>query len=168
MNWLDVFLAIILLIGIVRGFLHGFVYEIANLGAFFIGLYFGFALTEKVAPHIAKVFDAGPTFIHYISLFIVFLAIWIGMILLSKLFEGLINVAMLGIFNKLAGAIFGGTKFFLLLSLFIFFFHKVDSKYHWISPDTKAESTLYYPLLKTGPAVMPVLKNVESKVHELK
>ena len=166
MNWLDILLAVVLLVGIVRGFLNGFVYEIANLGAFFLGLYCGFEFAEMVSPKVSELLGAGPSTVRYVSLFLVFLAIWIGVLLLSKLFEGLINVAMMGIFNKIAGAVFGGLKFVVITSVIIYFFHKADTKYGWISVDTKAESKLYYPLLKTAPVILPVLKQLEEEISE--
>jgi membrane protein required for colicin V production len=166
MNWLDIFLGIVLLIGIVRGFLNGFVYEIANLGAFFLGLYCGFELAEMISPKVSELLGAGPSTVRYVSLFLVFVAIWIGMILLSKLFEGLITVTMMGLFNKIAGALFGLLKFTVIASVLIYFFHKADTKYRWIAPDTKAESKLYYPMLKTAPFILPVLKNLEEEVDE--
>ena len=166
MNWLDILLAVILLIGVVRGFLNGFVYEIANLGAFFLGLYCGFELAEMISPKVSELLEAGPSMVRYVSLFLVFLAIWIGVLLLSKLFEGLINVALMGVFNKIAGAVFGLLKFIVITSVLIYFFHKADTKYNWLSADTKAESNIYYPLLKTAPVILPVLKKLEEEVSE--
>ncbi|MFM6201618.1 MAG: CvpA family protein [Dolichospermum sp.] len=52
--------------------------------------------------------------------------------LLGKLFEGLLKVAFLGAFNKIAGAVFGFTKYLIITGVFLYFFHKVDSKYTWI------------------------------------
>ena len=78
MNWLDILLAIILLTGAVRGFVNGFVYEIAHLGAYFLGLYGGFTLAGKVAPAVGKTLNADPVIVHYVSFFLVFVAVWIG------------------------------------------------------------------------------------------
>ena len=46
-----------------------------------------------------------------------------------------------------AGAIFGGLKYALLLSLFLFFFHRINISTGWLSADKKAESKFYYPIL---------------------
>ncbi|MFM7725375.1 MAG: CvpA family protein, partial [Flavobacteriales bacterium] len=59
-NWLDFLLAGILLIGLVRGFMNGFVYEIAHLGAYFLGLYAGFALANTVAEQLTRITGAAP------------------------------------------------------------------------------------------------------------
>lgn len=169
MNWLDGCLLFVLLIGAVRGFIHGFVYEVAHLGAFFLGLYAGFALVDRVTPSVGNALQTDPLIVHYVSFFIVFLAVWIGVVLLGKLFEGLLNVAFLGAFNKLAGAIFGFTKYLVITGVFLYFFHKLDSNYKWIRPDTKAESKLYYPILKSATTLLPILSRAEERaVQELK
>ena len=166
MNWLDLLLFVVLAIGLIRGFLNGFIYEIAHLGAFFLGLYAGFQLADRLAPHVASSLGAGPTIVHYVSFFIVFAAIWIGVILLSKFMEGLITVAFMGIFNKIGGGLFGLLKYGIMLSVFIYFFHKADSKLKLITADTKANAVCYYPLLKTAPAVLPVLNNLDKKIRD--
>jgi len=161
-NWIDLLLAIVLLTGAVRGFLHGFVYEIAHLGAYFLGWYAGFALADRAAPSIRKMLEADPVVVHYVSFFLVFIAVWVGVILLGKLFEGLVSVAFLGAFNKFAGALFGLTKYLVITAVLLHFFHKADTRYRWINPDTKAASQLYYPVLKSGTLVLPVLEKSKS------
>lgn len=160
MNWLDFLLAGILLIGLVRGFMNGFVYEIAHLGAYFLGLYAGFALANTVAEQLTRITGAAPALVHGISFTVVFILVWIGVLLLGKLFTGLVEVAFLGVFNRWAGAIFGSLKFAVLLSIFIVMFHKADIRMKLLSPDTKAGSFLYYRISRIAPAVLPVLEDL--------
>lgn len=160
MNVLDGILLVILLIGLVRGFLNGFVYEIAHLGAFFLGLYAGLEFADMIAPKVSAILHAGPKIVRYVSFFLVFVAIWIGVVLLGKLFEGLVKVALMGLFNKIAGALFGVMKYWIVTSVLLHFIHKADAKFHVLSPDTKAESWLYYPMMKTGNFVLPVLSTL--------
>ncbi len=161
---LDIILAVLLLIGIIRGFLKGFIFEVAVLGVFFLGLWAGFKFAAYANPYVLKVIDPDPRTLYYISSFIMFLLISTGIILLARLFTGLVNMAALGIFNKIAGAVLGGLKYALVLSIIIFYFNKLDSKYKWISPDTKAESYFYYPLAKIAPVILPVIEGVKKKV----
>ncbi len=166
MSILDIILAILLITGIIRGFLKGFIFELAILGVMFLGLWAGFKFAGFATPYVLKVIDPDPKTLYYISSFIMFLLVSIGIILLAKLLTGLVNVAALGIFNKVAGALFGGLKYALVLSILIFYFNKLDSKYKFLSPDTKAESKLYYPLSKIAPAVMPVIEGIKKLKEE--
>ena len=165
---LDIFLAALLIIGLIRGFMKGFIFEIAILGVFFLGLWAGFKFAGFATPYVLKVIHPDPKTLYYISSFIMFILISVGVILLAKLFTGLVNMAALGIFNKIAGAVFGGMKYALVLSILIFYFNKLDTKYNWLSPDTKAESHLYYPLAKIAPVVLPVIEGAKTKWDEVK
>lgn len=153
MNLLDILLALILLIGLVKGFMNGFIYELAVLGSFFLGIYLGWRLAGALAPKVASVLSTSPATTHYISFFLIFLAVSVGMFFLAKLLEGLIGIAALGIFNKILGALFGLSKYLLITSVALYFFHKADAKFHWIKSDTKAESVLYYRVLKVATAI---------------
>ncbi|MBK7908816.1 CvpA family protein [Candidatus Pollutiaquabacter sp.] len=152
MNLLDLLLALILLIGLVKGFINGFIYELAVVASFFWGST-GWRLADTVAPKVASMLDTSPTTTHYIAFFLVFLAVSVGDLLPAKLLEGLIGIAALGIFNKLLGALFGFGKYLLITSVALYFFHKADAKFHWLKADTKAESVLYYRVLKVAPAL---------------
>jgi membrane protein required for colicin V production len=163
---LDIILGGLLIIGIIRGFLKGFIFEVAILGVFFLGMWAGFKFAGFATPYVLKVISPDPKTLYYISSFVMFLVISAGVILLAKLFTGLINMAALGIFNKLAGAVLGGLKYALVLSILIFYFNKLDTKYKWLEADTKAESHLYYPLAKISPVVLPLIEGAKDKWYE--
>jgi membrane protein required for colicin V production len=111
-----------------------------------------------------------PRTVSYVSSFLMFLVISVGIFFLAKLFTGLINIAALGIFNKILGALFGLLKYAFIISILLYFFNQLDAKHNYIAPDKKAESHLYYPLMKMSPALLPVLndirKNVSDKIKE--
>lgn len=154
MNYLDIILFSFLSAGLIRGFLKGFIYEIAVLGCLFLGYYFGFRLANWIAPMVQKVIHVDGNLLRYISAMVVWIGISIGIFFLAKLFEGLINIVALGIFNKIAGGIFGLMKHLLIAAVVIYFFNKPDTKYKWMDPDTKAASKLYYPVLKVATIVI--------------
>ena len=157
MQTLDIIFLVILAFGAVRGFMKGFIYEVAMLGALFLCYFLGFKMAASVAEYLFKTFGGHPETLRIVSFSIVWIGISIGAWFLAKLFEGLINIAALGIFNKIAGVVFGFLKYAFLLSLFLYFFNKVDTKFNLISTDKKAESIFYYPLLRISKTVVPYL-----------
>ena len=159
MNFLDILILLLLITGLVRGFLKGFIFEVAVLGSMFLGFYAGFKFAGSIEPWIIKTFSSGPLITHYIAFFLIFLAVSTGIFFLAKLFEGLVNIAALGVFNKVAGALFGILKYLFVLSLALYFFNALDATQGWIKPDTKAGSKLYYKVLHLAPTVLPVLEN---------
>jgi membrane protein required for colicin V production len=144
----DIILASLLLFGIIRGFLRGFIYEIAILGIIFICYFFGFRLAEYVAEFLGNLFNVKGRSLYYISLIVTWIGVSIGIFFIAKLLEGLINIIALGIFNKIAGALFGGFKYAVVISVVLFFLNKINVTAEWFNADAKAESVLYYPILK--------------------
>ena len=161
MNYIDIILAIILVTGIVRGFMKGFVYEVAVLGALFLGVYAAFKLSHILTPWLSKAGDFSPGTAGFAASLILFLLVVFGIIFLAKLFTGLADMAALGIFNKILGGMFGLAKHILVLSVFIYFFNQLDTRHHFISTDKKAESRLYYPVMKVAPALFPLMKELK-------
>jgi membrane protein required for colicin V production len=166
MNYLDIVLGVLLLIGTIRGFMKGFVYEVAVLGALFLGVYAAFKLSYQITPWLSKTTGVSADGMGYVSSLVMFLLVVTGIILLAKLFTGLADMAALGIFNKIAGAIFGLAKHTLLISVFIYFFNQLDVNQHYMDPDKKAESLVYYPLMKVAPAVLPVMRELKIELIE--
>lgn len=168
MNIIDIVLAVLLLVGLVRGFMKGFIYEIAVLGALFLGTYAAFRFSGYIQPFLSKMIDSKPSTMIFISSLVMFLLVAVGVFFLAKLFEGLVNIAALGIFNKILGALFGLFKYAFVIGVILYFFNPVDTQLHLLSADKKAESNLYYPLLKVSQTVLPVMKEIKDKVSDEK
>lgn len=147
MNALDIILSILLVTGIIRGFMKGFIHEIAVLGTMFICYFFGFKLAENAAVYLNKIIHVDPGTMRIVSIFVTWIAISVGIFFLAKLFEGLVNITALGLFNKIAGAVFGGLKYAFVISLLLYFTNKINFPFDWLSPDAKAESVIYYKVL---------------------
>jgi membrane protein required for colicin V production len=164
MNVIDIVLAVLLLIGLVRGFIKGFIFEIAVLGALFLGTYAAFRFSYFIQPYVSKTIHASSSTVLFVSSLIMFLLVAVGIFFLAKLFEGLVNIAALGIFNKILGAVFGLLKYAFVLSVLLYFFNPLDTEHHYLSADKKAESKLYYPVLKISQTLLPVMKELKEKV----
>ena len=159
MNPIDLTIAILLLIGAVRGFIKGFIYEVAVLGSLVVCYFLGFKLAAIVATFLGKIISVNSGTLHYISLLIAWIGISVGIFFLARLLEGLTKIVALGIFNKIAGAIFGALKYAFLLSLFFFFFNRINFSTSWLNADAKAESIFYYPLLRIATTIFSILKH---------
>jgi membrane protein required for colicin V production len=154
MQPLDIIILALLAFGAIRGFMKGFIYEVAMLGALVLCYFLGFKMAAYVSEFLFKTFGGSPDTLRFVSYAIVWIGVSIGAWFLAKLFEGLIKITALGIFNKIAGALFGLLKYAFLIGLFLYFFNKADVKFNWIDTDKKAESIFYYPLLKVGVMVI--------------
>ena len=62
----------------------------------------------------------------------------------------IIDFAMLGILNKLAGAIFGVLKVAVILGALLVFLERLNTNFVFPSQEMKANSVLYAPLIDIG------------------
>ena len=164
MNYLDIVLSLILLTGMVRGFMKGFIFEIAVVSSLFLGTYAAFKLSGFLQPTVLKMGDFNPLTVNIICSVLMFTLVCVGIFFLAKLFTGLANMAALGIFNKILGAVFGFLKYAFIISVILYFFNLVDRNNKMISSDTRAESHLYYHVLKMSPAMLPIMKEMKEEV----
>jgi membrane protein required for colicin V production len=70
----------------------------------------------------------------------------------------LIEVAMLGVVNKMAGLVFGILRSALVLSIILLVFDKIDEDVEILSQEAKTESRLYEPVRKLAPSIFPFIK----------
>src|SRR5688572_15608429 len=125
MNYIDVVLAILLLIGLVRGLLKGFIFEIAIMAILFLGAYAAFKLSYLLQPYVMKMGNFNSTTVNLVCSLLMFAIISVGIFFLAKLLTGLVNIAALGIFNKILGAIFGFLKYAFIISIILYFFNQL-------------------------------------------
>ena len=164
MNYLDVTIAILLVAGLIRGLMKGFIFEVAVAGSFFLGAFAAFKLSYLLQPYVLKIGDMNPFTVNLVCSVLMFILLCVGIFFLAKLFEGLVNIAALGIFNKILGAVFGVLKYAFVISILLYFFNLLDVRHHYLAADTKAESRLYYPVMKMAPALLPVLKQMKNEI----
>jgi membrane protein required for colicin V production len=160
-SWTDIIIAIVLILAIWRGWVNGFIYELAVLCAFFTGLYAAFKFAWFAREKISDWFNVSQHSAAEISFFVMFVVVFIAIILLGKLFSSLVNVTPFGIFNRILGGLFGLMRYTLVLSLALLFMEA------FIPNSDLKKSKLAKPISKIAPAVLPVLNKVHKEIMEI-
>lgn len=163
---LDIVIFLTLLVGAVRGFTKGLVFSVASL----VGLAGGIAAAahgshlaaEQLAPHVSWSANS----IHMASLAITFLAVVVVVQLVAKLIEKALDLVAMGFVNKLAGAVFGLAKMWLILSFVILLVTSVTGSRSWI-PNRSGESVLLGPVEAVAPMLAPNLDVSDLQVPDL-
>ncbi|MDW3197154.1 MAG: CvpA family protein [Cytophagales bacterium] len=118
MNYVDIFLLVILVLGAIRGYSKGLIIELFSLIAFFFGL-FG---AIKFSGPIAAIFFGDSDFylIGLVGVFIVlFIALSVVINLIAKLIKKGVDLIFLGWFDNLLGGILGILKWGFLVSMLV-------------------------------------------------
>ncbi len=163
MEILDIVLAVLLLFGLVRGFMKGFFVEVASLLSLLIGVYGAIHFSYFIADWLKTKVEWDAKYIQIVAFAATFVLILIVVSLVGKLLTKMIDAAQLGILNKLAGGIFGVAKIGLILSVIISLFSKMNDTITFIEKETLDKSILYERVKNFAPTIFPsIIEQVEN------
>ncbi|MDG1673814.1 MAG: CvpA family protein [Flavobacteriales bacterium] len=168
---LDIFLLLALLVGAWRGFAKGLLLSVASLvglvGGIWAASHFSHLVAERLSEHVTWSVNT----MHMASLALTFLLVVVGVHLLAKLLEKVLDLVALGFVNKLAGAVFGLLKVALILSFVMLLLNQTVGPREWL-PESEPASVLVGPVEAIAPAITPALERIdelkplEDKVQE--
>ena len=158
MTIIDFILAIPLAYAIYKGFKRGLILELATLAGFIIGIYVGIHFSRVAAQFISETFHYQSNWLHIIAFALVFLLVLLGTWFLGKLLEKTAEMLMLGIFNKILGAVFSLIKMTLILSFALFIINAFAPGNNIISQETAKKSILYKPVSTFAQIIVPKFK----------
>jgi membrane protein required for colicin V production len=153
-NYLDIVLAVLLLLFAWSGFRKGLVIELATLVALILGIYLAYYFSGLLTEKLKEFFTISDQYLEIISFIVIFIAVLLLVLLVGKLFEKIIDVLLLGFLNKLAGAIFSILKGALFISIFIFIVEFVSAGNHFFKKETRESSVLYPPIASIVPSLV--------------
>lgn len=162
MAFLDIVLGLLLLWGFYRGFINGLFVELASLIALIAGIYGAIHFSYMAGGYLSKNMDWDAHYISLISFVITFIIIVIIVHMAGKLLTKIANFAMLGILNKIAGAVFGALKIAVILGALLLFFDRINNSTNTMDQATEEASVLYGPIKNIGEfAFSTVLKQLD-------
>jgi len=157
MNYIDIFLAVLLLFAAIQGFRKGFIIEFASLAALRPGIWGGIKFADLTAGFITKYTGYHSEHLSIIAFFITFILIVILIHMMGTILDKVIKIALLGFLNRLAGIIFGVLKTALVLSILLLLFDEIDENVHLLPVKQKQDSTLYEPMKQVVPTLLPFI-----------
>lgn len=155
MNWLDWIFIALLTLAAFKGFSHGAIVEVASLLALVLGIW----AASRFSGLMAETIGLDPER-EVLAFLVTFLAVLIGVHLLARLLTTMIDMAQLGLPNKLLGLLFGALRSAFALSVLL------NLSAGWGNtafPPEKAceDSVLHAPVLAFAPVVVPALGNTK-------
>jgi len=143
MNLLDIIIGGFLIYGIFKGFSKGIIIEIASLIGIVLGIYGAIHFSNIFNSPLSSILPWNDKIIQLISFSLVFIGIILGVSVLSKFLTKVVKIISLGIFNKIAGSIFGGLKIAVILGVIVVFLDNINFLFPIIDKDIINDSLLY-------------------------
>lgn len=162
MPLLDIIVLIPLAWFTIKGFMKGFIIELATLVALVAGVYLAYFFSDITASFMRDTMGFESDYMMPVSFVITFVAVVVLVFMLAKALEALVKTASLGLVNKLAGAVFGFAKMALILSLFIYQISAFDTEKKLITEETRKSSYTYTYMIRITETVMPLMKNLRT------
>jgi len=155
MSILDLVLLALLILGLVRGFINGFFVELASVVALIAGIYGAFNFSSYLSSFLKDKVDWSENTVNMVALVGTFMIIVLIIALAGKALTKIADFALLGLFNKILGAAFGGLKTALILSVFLIVLDKMNANILFVKEKDKEQSVLYKPVKSIIPSVFP-------------
>lgn len=114
MSGLDIVIAVVVLIGLWRGFQVGLIQTAVGLAGWFIAFIAATRLAGVVSPQLSGVVE-NPVLQLALAFLLVVIVILAIMHLVAFVFSGLLKTLRLGIFDKMAGGVLGAAKNVLMV-----------------------------------------------------
>lgn len=159
MNFLDIFLCIALVMGLVGGYRKGFFVELASLVSILLGIFIAIKFSYLTKIFLEKHGFAGNQWIEVIAFGVTFLTVIVGVSLLAKFFTSVADFANLGWANKFFGAVFGMLRTILILSIVLNLLQKINYDYKLVKKETLEKSKLYEPVRKVSRMIYPAIED---------
>jgi membrane protein required for colicin V production len=129
LSWIDIALAIIIILGAVKGYREGFLMELFSLLGIVLGILGGFKLMGVVLIYLSDEFNIDKKILPYIAFAVVFILIVIGVTLIGKMLKASIDKSFLGRVDEGAGAALGLIKTVFLISVVLWLLDSVSYEF---------------------------------------
>lgn len=166
MNSVDIVIAIALVIGVARGFSSGIIRQLADIIGIIFSILLAVQLMGPIGDHLITDLGWSPGVASVVAFLLVFITIQIGMFFLARLIERVIGLLQLTILNRIAGALFGGFKAALLVSVVLMVLITFETP----DPSARESSVLYDPVASLVPETwdfvaeyLPVIKTISDE-----
>lgn len=151
MNFIDIILGGVIVLGFVRGLMKGLFVEIASLIALIAGLYGAIHFSYFAGDFLVENFPSWEEkYVNLTAFAITFIVILIAVTMAGKLLTKVADFASLGILNKILGGAFGGLKMAVIIGAALVFFERTNNTMTFVEQDKIDGSALYEPVKEIG------------------
>lgn len=160
---LDIILAVILILAIIKGYQRGLIVGVFSLIAVIIGLAAAIKLSTVVAAYIGKAIKVSDAWLPVISFAVVFIIVVLLIRLGANMLQKTVEIALLGWVNRLGGILLYVAIYLIVYSVILFYIEQVKL----VQPATIKNSVTYTFIQPWGPrvingfaTVIPVFKDM--------
>ncbi len=150
MSLLDIILGLLLAYGLYKGFKNGLFVEIASLIALIAGIFGAIHFSYIAGDYLHQHIQWEERYLNIAAFIFTFVIIVLVVHVAGKFLTRIADFAMLGLLNKIAGALFGALKIAVIVGALLVFFERVNSSAGFVKNETMEASIFYEPVKEIG------------------
>lgn len=166
MNYIDMFVIVLLVYAVFKGFTKGFIMQLTLLVAIVLGIFGALKLSGFAVSQLGSLVHLNPEMLYVTSLGLTFLLLFIGVYLVGKLTEKLIKAVELSLINRLLGVLFSVGKIVLILGVLLSFVDRIDQKIHILPKGSRENSLFFNPMTSFVQSIFPALASPGSQDYK--
>jgi membrane protein required for colicin V production len=166
MNYIDMFILVLLAWAIFRGVTRGFIRQFSSLAALILGIYGALKLSAFTSQQLEKYIDLSREFLYLTAMGITFIIVFILVNLLGKLLDQLIKSTELSFANKILGVLFSITKTILIVGIILVYIDRIDQRIPILPKYSRENSIFFKPFTSIVRAIFPMIKSEKSEKIE--
>ncbi len=155
MNYIDMFILVLLVYAAFKGFTKGFVMQLTLLIALGVGIFGALKLSGITARFLEDRLAIRPESLYLVSVGITFLLVFIGINLIGRLIEKAAKTVDLSFLNRTLGVLFSLCKTVIILGALLTFVDRIDRQVKFLPENTREHSIFYKPFTKVIHVLFP-------------
>lgn len=147
-HFLDIVISLLLALGTVIGFFKGVIKQAFGLAGLIGGLVCGSLLFRPAGDFLQTVVKINDHWAGIVAFILILIIVPVFFMIIGGLLSKLVEVAQLGFFNRILGAIFGFVKYLIIIGLLIKFSEFMGIAAGFSGESKGKKSELYEPVRK--------------------
>lgn len=168
MNYIDMFIIVLLVWAVFRGFTCGFIMQLTLLVALALGIFGALKLSGFTARQLEGRISISSEYLYIVSLGITFVLVFIGINLVGKLIEKIAESVELSLVNRMLGVLFSLSKTILIVGILLTLVDRIDRQTHVLPKNSREHSIFYKPFTSIVRTIFPSLGAPESNDEDIK
>jgi membrane protein required for colicin V production len=146
MNYIDMFILILLIYAVFRGYTRGFILQLTILAALGFGIFAALKLSDFTAEKLKGHLSMNPETLHLVAMGITFILVFLAVRLVGNLVEKMVESMELSPVNRLLGILFSAVKILFICGVLLVFIDRIDRRIPFLPKDSREHSLFFKPL----------------------
>jgi len=157
MNYIDMFILVLVIYAVVRGITRGLILQLASLAALIVGIYLALKFSGLTTHFLIRRWALDYEYLYIVSLVLTFALVFVLISIMGRWLDTVVKATPLSFVNKLAGAFFNVCKVMLITGVILLLIDRIDNRVSILPKNAREGSFFYKPVTRITRFIFPSL-----------